>query len=90
MYRPMTTEAADAAERRCVEKMRTAEEVFPARMREIRKKMKISQSQLAEVTHIDYGSISMYERGRRMPTFANLAALSAVLNVSVGWLIGEV
>lgn len=90
MYNGLNEREERRAAERMVEKANRAEEIFPGRMREIRQKLGMSQKQLSEITCIAITVISMYERGRRMPTLHNLMAISAVLMVSVSWLLGEV
>ena len=90
MYIGLNEQEEKKAAERVVEKANRAEEIFPGRMRNMRQKLGISQEQLSEITCIAKTVISMYERGCRMPTLHNLMAISAVLKVSVSWLLGEV
>lgn len=90
MYIGLNEQEARRAAERVVEKAHRAEEIFPGRMRDMRQRVGISQQQLSEITCIEKTAISMYERGCRMPTLHNLMAISAVLKVSVSWLLGEV
>jgi transcriptional regulator with XRE-family HTH domain len=90
MYIGLNEREARRASERMLEKANRAEEIFPGRMRDMRQRAGISQRQLSEITCIEKTAISMYERGNRMPTLHNLMAISAVLQVSVSWLLGEV
>lgn len=90
MYERMKPELAKKAVKRVSEKLKNAETVFPGRLRDIRLTLGISQEELADLACMEKSSVSMYERGLRVPTFVSLVSLSAALQVSVGWLLGEV
>ncbi len=52
-----------------------------------RKRMGISQAQLAKRLHISPSAVGMYEQGRREPPADVLVALSAELDVSIDYLL---
>lgn len=89
MYERMNPELENKAVKRVAEKLKNAETVFPERLRDIRLKVGISQEKLADLACMEKSTVSMYERGLRVPSFVSLVSLSAVLQVSVGWLVGE-
>lgn len=59
------------------------------RIRELRKKNNMSQSELAALVGVSTSTIGMYEQIRREPDMTMLIKISQVLNVSVDYLIGE-
>ena len=59
------------------------------RIKELRKKAGLNQSQLAQQTGISEQSISKYERGKRNPKIENLEALANFFKVPVSYLRGE-
>ena len=62
-------------------------EAFGARLREIREKRGLTQQQLADALHIHRPQITQYESGAVVPEGETLAALGAVLEVSLDELI---
>ncbi len=62
--------------------------VFSKRLRELRKKLGLTQSQLAEKLGVSSSSIGMYEQGRREPDSAMLSRICSTLNVSIDYLLG--
>ncbi len=63
---------------------------FGERLKRIREERFLSQRQLAEGIQIETAQISRYERGLVMPNAESLVALSRVLRVSAGTLLGQV
>ncbi len=57
------------------------------RIASLRKKMGISQTELAQKICISSSAIGMYEQGRREPSIAIIIALSRELNVSIDFLL---
>lgn len=62
---------------------------FGERLKRIREERFLSQRQLAEAIEIETAQISRYERGLVMPNAESLLALSRVVRVSVGTLLGQ-
>jgi len=62
-----------------------------ARIREARTAKQFSQRELAELLPgaVDGNYVSRWERGETMPSWANLEALGAALDVSVVWLLAD-
>ena len=60
----------------------------PERVRDLRKKLGHSQSELASIAEIDNTLISDYERGKGNPTAVTLKALSQALGTSSDYLLG--
>ncbi|MBQ6518314.1 MAG: helix-turn-helix transcriptional regulator [Anaerolineaceae bacterium] len=59
------------------------------KLKEIREKKNMTQTELAEKLGVTQGTISMWEIGLCNPTFGNLNKLAFELNVKVDELIGE-
>ena len=58
------------------------------RIRELRKKRKLTMKQLGEVVYLAESTISQYETGKRQPDNETLLRLSEFFNVTVGYLLG--
>lgn len=58
------------------------------RMLEERKKLGISQKELADKLNVSQKSISKYERGTRRPSYETLSKMAAIFGVSVDYLLG--
>ena len=66
----------------------TMPESFPERLKKIRKRKGLTQTQLAKNIGISYQQISFYETGRHTPTMAALEWLCQALGVSATELLG--
>src|SRR5258707_600002 len=66
-----------------------AAEDFPARLRAIREKRKLSQSELAQRAGLQPSAVSHFEAGRRAPSFDNLKRLANALDVTTDYLLGR-
>ena len=54
---------------------------------DLRKKLGMSQSQLATKLNVSPSTIGMYEQGRRVPAINVLITMSKLFNVSLDYLI---
>ena len=63
--------------------------MFNNRLKELRAKAGLKQSQLGEKVGVSASTIGMYEQGRRSPDREMLIKLSNVFNVSVDYLLGN-
>lgn len=63
--------------------MKSATELFGARIRELRKSRGLSQEQLAEVIGIDQKHMSRIELGKSYPSLDRLARIAEALHVSL-------
>lgn len=59
-------------------------------IKQLRKKQKLSQTELAQMVGCSRSAVYDWERGKYEPEGKNLVNLAAVLGVSVGYLIGEI
>ena len=59
------------------------------RIKQLRKKKGISQSQLAEVIGVKNNTVSTWERGTRKPDFEALNLLSDYFEVSFEYILGS-
>ena len=57
------------------------------RLQKIRKKLKLSQEEIADETNISYRAYTSYERGDRKPSFEFLVKLVEKYNVNLNCLI---
>ncbi|RZI47846.1 XRE family transcriptional regulator [Lactococcus kimchii] len=62
---------------------------FSTRLRELRKKKGLTQSELAKKLNVTYRAIQKYESGEGKPRNTNLVALAKIFDVSVSYLLGE-
>lgn len=62
--------------------------MFPDRLKELRKKKKITQVQFAKEFNIATGTIAMWETGKRQPDIATCERLAKFFNVSPAYLMG--
>ena len=59
---------------------------FAERLKTLRKQVKLTQAQIAEISQQAYAS---WERGVKKPTQENLVKIAQILNVSVDYLVGN-
>ena len=64
------------------------EEIFAARVHELRLKKGISQKQLGEAIGLSHKAISTIESGSRSTSIAKLVALARFFDVSTDYLLG--
>lgn len=64
--------------------------IFPKRLRELRKKRKYSQVELSELCEMSENIVNYYENGRIEPKASSLIKLADVLETSVDYLLGRV
>lgn len=62
--------------------------LFSERLKALREKAGLNQSQLAEKLGVSRGSISFYENGDRIPDIVFLHGVAELFQVSADWLIG--
>lgn len=58
------------------------------RLRKVRETRNLSQEELAALSKVSQGTISLVEADRRLPSVENLAKLAVALKVSADFLIG--
>ena len=63
-------------------------ETFAINVKNLRKELGITQTELAEKIFVNKSMISAYEKGKRMPSLDALIQLSMIFNVSVDYLLG--
>lgn len=61
---------------------------FAKNIKNLRKELGITQTELAQKIYINKSMISAYEKGTRMPSLDALISLSKTLNVSIDFLLG--
>lgn len=61
---------------------------FNLRLKQLRQKNRLTQSELAEILDLKPTAISNYESKRNEPSFAKLIALSKYFDVSCDYLLG--
>lgn len=59
------------------------------RLKELRKKKKITQLKLALDLNMNQNSVSRYENGEREADYASLIAFADYFNVSIDYLLGR-
>lgn len=63
--------------------------MYGKKLQEIRKKLNLSQEQIAAQTNTTYRAYTSYERGDRKPSFEFLENLAIKFNVDLNWLIAN-
>ena len=66
-----------------------SKEIFGERVKTLRIKKNIKQSELGEIVGLTYTAVSDIERGRRTTTLEKLDALADYFEVSVDYLMGR-
>lgn len=61
---------------------------FARNIKNLRKELGLTQTELANKIYINKSMISAYEKGTRMPSLDALISLSETLNVSIDFLLG--
>lgn len=62
-------------------------DLLPARIKEIRKSLKLSQTEMAEKIGIHVQTLSKYERGEQTPSAETIVAIADGLGVNLIWLL---
>lgn len=62
---------------------------FAVRLREMRRRRRLTQKQLAERVGLTAGAIGMYEVGQRQPDLSTIQKLAHALETSISYLVGE-
>lgn len=62
---------------------------FGGTLKQLRTSHKLTQTQLAEKLGLAFSTISMYERGERVPDFEIIEAIADYFNVSLYYLLGD-
>ncbi len=63
---------------------------FSERLKELRKRKKMTQQELAEVTSANQGTIARWEKGSLEPSIEQIILLSDTLDSSIDYLLGTV
>lgn len=63
--------------------------IFTERLLKIRKKLDLSQDELAKISKLQPSAISHFEHGTRKPSFDNLKRLADALEVTTDYLLGR-
>lgn len=62
---------------------------FGGRLRRLRDSRELSQRELARLLRMSYGTIGMYETGKREPDFSTLLTIAEYFGVTVDYLLGR-
>jgi bacteriophage CI repressor helix-turn-helix domain len=63
--------------------------VFSERLKELRLKKGLTQTELGEKVGVKQNTFTNWENGKREPSFENLIKLADLLEVSLDWLFGR-
>ena len=63
--------------------------VFSERLKELRLKKGLTQTELGEKVGVKQNTFTNWEKGRREPSSENLIKLADLLEVSLDWLFGR-
>lgn len=68
--------------------MERTKEVFPERLKMIRREKGLTQAEFADATGVSRQSVYLYEKGLRKPAISVLGKIYENTGVSIEWLIG--
>ena len=63
--------------------------VFPQRLKELRLKKGLTQTELGEKVGVKQNTFTNWENGKREPNFETLLKLASILNTTTSYLLGE-
>lgn len=63
--------------------------MFPQRLKELRKKNNLTQSQLGEKMNVSYKTVGSWERGERQPSYETAKKIADYFEVSTDYLLGK-
>ncbi|MGN0960619.1 MAG: LexA family protein [Christensenellales bacterium] len=63
--------------------------MFYLKLRELRKSANLTQMQLADILHVAYGTVAMWETNKRQPDFDMMKTIADFFGVSIDYLIGR-
>lgn len=63
--------------------------IFPQRLRELRLKKGLTQTELGEKVGVKQNTFTNWENGKREPNFETLLKLASILNTTTSYLLGE-
>lgn len=64
--------------------------MYSEKLKEIRKKLKLSQEELATQTGTSYRAYTSYERGDRKPSLEFLEKIATLFDVNLNWLLANI
>ena len=67
---------------------RDHENIFPARLKQLRSELSIRQSEMAEILGVPPTTYSNWEQGRSFPSVERLPRIAAFFDVTVDYLLG--
>lgn len=65
------------------------ETMLPEKLKELRRKRGMTQKQVADAIHVEQGTYSMYENGKRHLSCETVVKLASFFDVTTGYLMGE-
>ena len=63
--------------------------VFPQRLKELRLKKGLTQTELGEKVGVKQSTFTNWEKGKREPNFETLLKLASILETTTSYLLGE-
>ena len=63
--------------------------VFPQRLKELRLKKRLTQTELGEKVGVKQSTFTNWENGKREPNFETLLKLASILKTTTSYLLGE-
>ena len=63
--------------------------IFPQRLKELRLKKGLTQTELGEKVGVKQNTYTNWENGKREPNFETLLKLASILNTTTSYLLGE-
>lgn len=63
--------------------------MFPQRLKELRKRRKLTQTELGEIMNVSYKTVGSWERGERQPSYETAKKIADYFEVSTDYLLGN-
>lgn len=63
--------------------------MFPQRLKELRKRKKLTQTELGEIMNVSYKTVGSWERGERQPSYETAKMIADYFEVSTDYLLGN-
>lgn len=61
--------------------------MFSEKLKELRSNNKLTQAQFAEIFNISYGTVAMWETGRRTPDIETIKKIANYFSISIDYLV---
>lgn len=85
----LLSEYSEISKERYLKFKRENMSIFPQRLKELRLKKGLTQTELGEKVGVKQNTFTNWENGKREPNFETLLKLASILNTTTSYLLGE-